>query len=102
MNNATSRRGFLGISGAALAARQIGAFQRAPSGGRLFAFVGRHTSGFFGTGKGGGITVFRVDVSEASLREVRKTGRKLDYHKSDGMCTSAEGRFLYSIFLPPA
>jgi 6-phosphogluconolactonase len=102
MNNATPRRGFLGISGAALAAKQIDAFQRAPAGRQLFAYVGRHTSGFFGTGNGGGITVFRVNMSDGSLTEVSKTGPELDSLNSDGMCTSGDGRFLYSIILTPA
>jgi 6-phosphogluconolactonase len=102
MNNATTRRGFLGISGAGLAARQLRGFQRVPSGGRLFAYVGRHTSGFFGTGNGGGITVFRVNMSDGSLMEVSKTGPELDSLNSDGMCTSADGRFLYSVILTPA
>jgi len=102
MNNITSRRAFLRISGAGLAATQLGAFQQAPSRGRLFAYVGRHTSGFFGTGKGGGINVFRVDMSDGSLTEVSKTGAELDDLNSDGMCTSADGRFLYSVVLTPA
>jgi len=102
MNMSTSRRGFLGISGAGLAASRLGAFQRAPGAGRLFAYVGRHTTGFFGTGKGGGITVFRVNMSDGSLLEADKTGPELDDLNSDGMCTSADGRFLYSIILTPA
>lgn len=102
MGLATSRRGFLGISASALAAGKLGAFQRASSRGGLFAYVGRHTSGFFGTGKGGGITVFRVNMSDGSLTEVSKTGPEFDDLNSDGMCTSADGRFLYSIILTPA
>ena len=102
MNNITSRRAFLRISGAGLAATQLGAFQQVPSRGRLFAYVGRHTRGFFGTGKGGGINVFRVDMSDGSLTEVSKTGAELDDLNSDGMCTSADGRFLYSVVLTPA
>jgi len=39
MNNITSRRAFLRISGAGLAATQLGAFQQAPSPGRLFAYL---------------------------------------------------------------
>jgi 6-phosphogluconolactonase len=102
MEKETSRRGFLGISGAALAAAQLGAFQR-PAEGRLFAYVGRHTTGpFFGSGKGGGINVFRVNMADGSLTEVSKTGPEVDDLNSDGMCTSADGRFLYSINLTPA
>jgi 6-phosphogluconolactonase (cycloisomerase 2 family) len=99
---AASRRGFLRISGSALTVGRLSAFQRAFSGERLFAYVGRHTSGFFGTGKGGGITVFRVNMSDGSLTEVSKTGPEFDDLNSDGMCTSADGRFLYSIILTPA
>src|SRR5438874_5660254 len=102
MSNATSRRGFLGISGAALATSQLRAFQRTSAEKRLFAYVGRHTAGFCGTGNGGGITVFQVDMKKGSLTEVSKTGPDLDDLNSDGMCTSADGRFLYSIILTPA
>ena len=51
MNNATSRRGFLGISGAALATSQLRAFQRTSAEKRLFAYVGRHTAGFLALAK---------------------------------------------------
>jgi 6-phosphogluconolactonase len=102
MKKETSRRGFLGASGAALAAAKLGAWQR-PSESRLFAYVGRHTTGpFFGSNKGGGINVFRVNMTDGSLTEVSKTGPEAEDLNSDGMCTSADGRFLYSINLTVA
>jgi 6-phosphogluconolactonase len=103
MRKEMSRRTFVEISGAALAATQLSAYQQQAGAKRLFAYVGRHTTGpFFGSGKGGGINVFRVDMSDGSLTEVSKTGADLEDLNSDGMCTSANGRFLYSINLTPA
>jgi len=57
MEKETSRRGFLGTSGIALAAARLSAFQQKPTEGRLFASVGRRTTGGFSgpPGKGGGI-----------------------------------------------
>jgi 6-phosphogluconolactonase len=101
MDKMTSRRGFVGMTGAALAAARLGAYQRPE--GRLFAYVGRHTTGpFFGSGKGGGINVFRVNMKDGSLTEVSKTGSEVDDLNSDGMTVSADGRFLYSINLTPS
>ena len=102
MGKEISRRTFAGISGAALAAAQVSAYQQRAGEKRLFAYVGRHTIGpLFGSGKGGGINVYRVDMSNGSLTEVSKTGPELDDLNSDGMCTSVDGRFLYSINLTP-
>jgi len=53
----TSRREFLVLSGAALAAAGLGAYQR--PAGRLYAYVGRHTKGP-GFGEGGAIWVFAI------------------------------------------
>ena len=97
----TSRREFLALSAAALAAAGLGASQR--PAGRLYAYVGRHTSGpGFGQGGGGGITVFSVNMSDGSLSEVSTTGPEFDKLNSDGMCVSADGRLLYSIDLTPS
>src|SRR5262245_56495186 len=96
-----SRREFLALSGAALAAAGLGAYQ-GPAG-RLFAYVGRHTSGpGFGQGGGGGITVFSVNMNDGSLTEVSKTGPEFDKLNSDGMCVSADGRLLYTIDVTPS
>ncbi|MEQ1948336.1 MAG: lactonase family protein [Bryobacteraceae bacterium] len=101
MELTTSRRGFLGASGVALAAARLNAFQQKPK--QLFAYVGRHTTGgFIGPpGKEGGINVFRVNMSDGSLTEVSKTGAEVDDLNSDGMCVSADQRFLYSINVTP-
>ena len=102
MANETSRRTFIGLSGTALASARLGAYQR-PEENRLFAYVGRHTTGpGFGSGKGGGVNVFRVNMTDGSLTEISKTGPAADDLNSDGMCTSLDGRFLYSINLTPS
>ena len=116
MSNETSRREFLSLSGAALAAAGLGAFQ-APER-RLFAYVGRRARGAFGSGtaapggapgaggpvaapSGGGVTVFRVNMSDGSLTEVSKTGPEVDDLNCDGMCISADGRLLYAVNQTP-
>ena len=101
MAQETSRREFLVLSGAALAAAGLGAYQR--PAGRLYAYVGRHTKGpGFGVGGGGGVTVFSVNMSDGSLAEVSKTGPEFDDLNSDGMCVSTDGRFLYTINVTPS
>src|SRR6187402_2309056 len=111
MSKEPSRREFLALSAAALAAAQLGA--QTPER-RLFAYVGRRTRGGFGSGApgagapgggrgggaapgGGGVTVFRVNMSDGSLTEVSKTGPEVDDLNCDGMCTSADGRLLYAV-----
>jgi len=47
MRKEMSRRTFAGISGAALAATQLSAYQQQATEKRLFAYVGRHTTGPF-------------------------------------------------------
>ena len=103
MEKETSRRGFLGTSAIALTAASLGAYQQKPGESRLFAYVGRHTTGGFNgpPGKGGGVNVYRVNMSDGSLTEVSKTGAEVDDLNSDGICTSADGRFLYSINVTP-
>ncbi len=104
MEQETSRRGFLGASGIALAAARLSGYQQRPIDSRLFAYVGRHTTGGFSgpPGKEGGINVYRVNMSDGSLTEVSKTGPELDDLNSDGMCVSADQRFLYSINVTPS
>ncbi|MEQ1884957.1 MAG: lactonase family protein [Bryobacteraceae bacterium] len=101
MEQPTSRRRFLAASGVALAAAKLNAFQQKPK--QLFAYVGRHTTGGFNgpPGKEGGINVFRVNMSDGSLTEVSKTGAEVDDLNNDGMCVSADYRFLYSINVTP-
>lgn len=103
MEQVTSRRGFLGASAVALAAARLNAYQQRSSVKQLFAYVGRHTSGGFNgpPGKEGGINVFRVNLSDGSLTEVSRTGPEADDLNSDGMCVSADQRFLYSINVTP-
>jgi 6-phosphogluconolactonase len=104
MEQKTSRRRFLGASGIALSAAKLSAYQQRPSDKQLFAYVGRHTTGGFSgpPGKEGGINVFRVNMSDGSLTEVSRTGAEVDDLNSDGMCVSADQRFLYSIDVTPS
>ncbi len=104
MEQETSRRGFLGASGIALAGARLSAYQQRPRDKQLFAYVGRHTTGGFSgpPGKEGGINVFRVNMSDGSLTEVSRTGPEVDDLNSDGMCVSADQRFLYSINVTPS
>jgi 6-phosphogluconolactonase len=103
MEQTTSRRGFLGASGVALAAARLNAYQQKPGDKQLFAYVGRHTTGGFNgpPGIGGGISVFRVNMSDGSMTEVSRTGPEVDDLNSDGMCVSADQRLLYSINVTP-
>ena len=103
MKTQTSRRGFLGTSAIALTAASLRAYQPKAAEGRVFAYVGRHTNGGFNgpPGKGGGINVFRLNMADGSLTEVSKTGAEQDDLNSDGMCVSADGRFLYTINVTP-
>jgi len=98
MNNPISRRTFLETSGLALTAAGLGEFPLSAQGqGQLFAYVGRSTPGFAGAAMGGGIDVFRVNMADGSLQPVGTTGPDVQDLNSDGMCTSADGRFLYSV-----
>src|SRR4030095_6831917 len=97
----TSRRECLALSGAAMAAAGLGASQRPAN--RLYAYVGRRTKGpGFGVGGGGGVNVFAVNMADGSLTEVSKTGPDHDDLNCDGMCGSADGRFLYAVIPTPS
>lgn len=101
MAQETSRREFIALSGATLAAVSLGAYQQQPS--RLFAYVGRRTKGpGFGVGGGGGVTVFSVNMADGSLTEVSRTGPEHDALNCDGMCISADARFLYAVIQTPS
>ncbi|MBI4265973.1 MAG: beta-propeller fold lactonase family protein [Acidobacteria bacterium] len=94
MNRHISRRSFLEASGLALTAAGLGEFPLAAQG-RLFAYVGRSTPGFAGASEGGGVDVFRVNMADGSLQPASSTGPEVQDLNSDGMCVSADGRFLY-------
>ncbi|MEQ1760790.1 MAG: beta-propeller fold lactonase family protein [Vicinamibacterales bacterium] len=98
----TSRREFIAVSGIALAAAGLGAYQ-APATNRLFAYVGRRTKGpGFGVGGGGGISVFAVNMTDGSLTKVSETGPDHDNLNCDGMCISDDYRFLYAVIQTPS
>src|SRR5437867_5284940 len=96
MNTPVSRRTFLGMSGLALTAARLGELSLAAQG-QLFAYVGRSTPGFAGAAMGGGVDVFRVNMADGSLQPVSSTGAEVQDLNSDGMCVSADGRFLYCV-----
>src|SRR5260221_11000562 len=96
MSNETSRREFLSLSWAALAAARLGAFQTADR--RLFAYVGRRTRGGFPGGGaaavpgGGGGTGFRGNMSDGALAKGRGNGPEVADLNRDRMWQSADGR----------
>lgn len=95
MNSDVSRRDFLGLLGMGLTA-SVGASQ-AQSGQRMFAYVGSWTAGPFGTGGGGGLHVFSLDMSNGSLMPVmRTTGPAYENFHVGYMAVSPNGRFLYA------
>lgn len=96
MNRQISRRTFLGRSGVALAAAGLGELSLSAQG-QLFAYVGRSTPGFAGAAMGGGVDVFRVNMADGSLQPAGSTGPEVQDLNSDGMCVSADGRFLYCV-----
>ena len=96
MNKQISRRTFLGASGLTLTAARLGEFSLSAQG-QLFAYVGRSTPGFAGASMGGGVDVFRVNMADGSLQPVSSTGLEVQDLNSDGMCVSADGRFLYCV-----
>src|SRR5512139_1362832 len=96
MKRHMSRRSFIGTSGAALAAAGFGQISLSAQG-QLYAYVGRSTPGFAGAAMGGGIDVFRVNMTDGSLQPVSTTGPEVQDLNSDGMCVSRDGRFLYCV-----
>ncbi|MGW6117938.1 lactonase family protein [Nocardia sp. NPDC055165] len=122
MNKKMSRRTFLGASGLVLTTS--GLMNVPASGyateGRLFAYVGRQCSAVgsmgapppppgpmgsastLGSPEGGGIDVFRVNMADGSLELVSSTGPEVADLNSDGICASADGRFVYCVNRTPA
>lgn len=96
MNSLVSRRTFLGASGLVLTGAAFSRYSLAAEG-QLYAYVGRSTPGFAGAATGGGIDVFRVNMADGSMQPVGTTGPEVQDLNSDGMCTSADGRFLYCV-----
>ena len=93
MNKELSRRNFIALMGAGLAATT--ATVRAQSS-TLYAYVGSWTQGPFGVGGGGGIQVFTVDMSDGSLTQVSRTGAEFDNLNAGFLAVSPNGRYLYS------
>jgi 6-phosphogluconolactonase len=95
MNNDLSRRDFLTLIGAGVAAG--GAVMQAQSGKRLFAYVASWTSGpGIGVGNGGGISVFSVDMATGALTPVMRTGQEFDKMNTGYLAVNPNGRFLYA------
>ena len=67
------------------------------TGTRMFAYVGSWTMGPFGTGGGGGLHVFSVDMTNGALTPVmRTTGAEYENFHVGYMAVSPNGRFLYA------
>lgn len=96
MEKQLSRRTFVGASGLVLAGAALSRPSLAAEG-QLYAYVGRATPGFAGASTGGGIDVFRVNTVDGSMQPVSSTGPEVQDLNSDGMCVSADGRFLYCV-----
>lgn len=95
MGSDVSRRDFLTLIGAGLAASASAS--QAQSGRRMFAYVGSWTMGPFGTGGGGGLHVFSVDMTNGALTPVmRTTGVEYENFHVGYMAVSPNGRFLYA------
>jgi 6-phosphogluconolactonase len=91
-----SRRTFLTTSGLALTGARLGELPLSAQG-RAFAYVGRQTPGFAGAAMGGGIDVFRINMADGALQPVSSTGPEAQDLNSDGMCVSADARFVYCV-----
>src|SRR5437588_517030 len=94
MSKNLSRRDFLAVTGAALAATPGASAFQSPK--RLYAFVSSWTKGPFGVGGGGGISVFSVNMNDGSLTQVSRTGPEFDDLNAGCICISPNGRILYS------
>ena len=95
MSTDVSRRDFLALVGSGVLASAAAA--RAQAGTRMFAYVGSWTMGPFGTGGGGGLHVFSVDMSNGALTPVmRTTGPAYENFHVGYMQVSPNGRFLYA------
>lgn len=114
MSKGMSRRTFLEASGLALTASVPGEFSATADAAerRLFAYVGRQCAiagsgpmgdvAGLGSTEGGGIDVFRVNMADGSLELVSSTGPEVADLNSDGICASADGRFVYCVNRTPA
>src|SRR4051794_40165012 len=91
MNRDLSRREFIAVTAAAM----VPSYQS--SSQTLYAYVGSTTQGQFGAGGGGGIHVLRVNMSDGALTIVSETSADMDDLVADGLCISANARFLYAV-----
>jgi len=94
MNNGISRRDFVALMGAGLAAGST--VVQAQSTPRVFAYVGSWTQGPFGVGGGGGISVFEADLDDGSLTPLSHTGPEFENLNAGYLCIAPNGRVLYS------
>jgi len=99
MRENLSRRDFLAFTGAALvSASEASALQgqSMQPGKKLYLFASSWTKGPFGSGGGGGIRVFTVNMSDGSLTAVGGgTGPEFEDLNGGDLCISPNGRFLY-------
>lgn len=95
MHTDLSRRDFLGLVGAGLVASSVA--PSAQTGTRLFAYVGSWTKGPFGTGGGGGLHAFSVDMATGALTPVmRTTGPEYENFNNGYIAVHPNGRFFYA------
>jgi len=94
MTEALTRRDFLALSAAGLAASSAALGAAAPK--KLYAYVSSWTKGpGFGKGGGGGVSVFTVNMTDGSLVPVSRTGPEFDNLNGGGLGIAPNGRFLY-------
>lgn len=94
MTNDVTRRDFLTMVGAGLAAGRAAA--AAQSNRRVFAYVGSWTVGPFGIGGGGGLHVFSVDMTDGALTPVMRTGPEYDNFNAGWIAVHPNGRCMYA------
>ena len=93
MPTTISRRTFISLAAAGLAASTT--IAQGTRTGKTYAYVGSWTQGSFGSGGGGGITVFEVN-EDASLTFKSKLGPEFEDMNAGYLAVSADGRYLYS------
>lgn len=90
-----TRREFVGLVGAGLAATQVTA-RAQPAGRKLFAYIGSITAGGWGIGGGGGVSVHSVDLADGSLTRLGQTDPEHDNVAAGYLRITPDGRYLYA------
>ncbi|HEV2199325.1 MAG TPA: lactonase family protein [Bryobacteraceae bacterium] len=93
MNEDLSRRNFLALTGAGLAAAPAAKAFQSPK--KVYAYASSWTNGPFGAGGGGGVSWFTVNLSDGSLTAAGRTGPEFDGLNGGCVHASPNGHFLY-------